>query len=181
MDALEAIRRTRAVRSFSDRAVTADDIEFLVKYAREAGSGHNRQPWTFIALSTRADIDTLASFGDYTSPLRGAPIGLVIAMDENESERRTEHNIFDCGRAVQNLQLAARERGLGIVPQGISERERAAEFLDLPPSKRVLIALAVGYPADEPENTVEGVPLEDELESVGRRPVDEILHWETHG
>lgn len=181
MDVLSSIRRARAHRSYSDREVTRDDVEFLVRYAREAGSGHNRQPWTFIALRDRENIDEFASFGEYTTPLQGAPVGLVLTMDENESERRTEHNIFDCGRAVQNLQLAAQERGLGMVPQGISKREQAAEFLDLPPSKRVLIALAIGYPADEPDNTIEGVPLEEELESLGRQEVDKILHWGKHG
>lgn len=180
MDVLSSIERVRAYRSYSDQEVTKDDIEFLVRYAREAGSGHNRQPWTFIVLQDRDDIDELASFGEYTSPLRGAPVALVITMDQNESERRTEHNIFDCGRAVQNLQLAAEERGLGIVPQGISKREQAAEFLKLPSSKRVLIALAIGYPAEKPDNAIEGVPLEEELESLGRQDVDEILHWKKH-
>lgn len=180
MDVLTSIERVRACRSYSDREVTTDDVEFLIEYARQAGSGHNRQPWTFIALRDREAIDTLATFGEYTTPLQRAPIGLVIAMDENESDQLTEHTIFDCGRAVQNLQLAAQERGLGIVPQSISERERAAEFLELPPSKRVLIALAIGYPADDRDETIEGVPREEELDSIGRRPVDEILHWRNH-
>lgn len=181
MDVLSCIRRARACRSYSDREVTREDVEFLVDYARQAGSGHNRQPWTFVALRDRDDRTELASFGDYTSPLREAPVGLVVTMDENESALRTEHNVFDCGRAVQNLQLAAHERGLGVVPQAMGDREGAASFLDLPPSRRVLIALAVGYPADEPDRTVEGVPLEEELESVGRRDVDDVLQWGIDG
>lgn len=180
MELLSAMERTRAHRSYADRDVATDDITFVVEYAGMAGSGHNRQPWTFIGVRDRSDIEDLAACGEYTTPLRRAPVGLVIAVDENESERRTEHNIFDCGRALQNLQLAARARGLGTVPQGISERERASELLNLPSSKRVFIALAVGYPSDEPETTIEGVPREEELDSLGRHDVDEILHWGTH-
>ena len=181
MDVLEAMRSARAWRSYTDREVTDDDVKFLIDYARRAGSGHNRQPWTFVALRDRERIDTLASFGSYTTPLTRAPLGLVLLLDENESERRTEHNVFDCGRAAQNLQLAATERGLGICPQGISEREAAAEFLDIPEGKRVLMAFAVGYPTEEDADEIEGVSKEDELHMMGREGVSEILHWERHG
>lgn len=180
MDLLTGIRRARAHRSYSDRDVSDDDVEFLVEYAREAGSGHNRQPWTFVAMRDRERLTEFASFGGYTTPLRRAPVGLVVVVDRNESNRRTEHNIFDCGRAVQNLQLAAHERGMGMVPQGISERDRAAEFLEIPASKRVLIALALAYPADDPDETIEGVPVEEELDTLGRYDVEDILHWETY-
>ncbi len=180
MELETCINSARATRAFSNECVDREIVEQLIDYARRAGSGHNRQPWTFIALTDRDSIDTLASFGNYTTPLTNAPVGIVICVDAGDSSRRNEHNIFDCGRAAQNLFLGAVELGLGTVPQGISDREEAAQFLDLPDSKRVLIAIAVGYPDETPATTIEGVPKYEELHHPGRKPVAEVLHWETH-
>lgn len=179
MELHTCIKSARATRSFSNETVDRSAIEQLIDYARRAGSGHNRQPWTFIALTDRDRIDTLASFGSYTTPLTEAPVGVVIAVDTGEG-RRNEHNIFDCGRAAQNLFLGAAELGLGSVPQGISDRDEAAEFLNLPDTKRVLMAIAIGYPAESPATTIEGVPKFEELHHSGRKPVAEVLHWDTH-
>lgn len=170
----------RATRDFADRPVPVETVESLVDNARRAGSGHNRQPWTFVALREHKRIDTLATFGEYTTPLRRAPLGIVLIVDRNDSRHRSEHNVFDCGRAAQNLLLTAAELGLGIVPQGLRDREGAGAFLDLPPEKRVLIGFAVGYPADDPDETIEGVDKGDELDHIGREPVADLLHWGTH-
>lgn len=180
MELETCVKSARATRSFTDAEVDTETIERLIEYARHAGSGHNRQPWTFIALTERDQINELASFGNYTTPLTHAPVGIVIAVDKGDSSRRNEHNIFDCGRAAQNLFLAAVEAGLGTVPQGISDREDAADFLNLPDEKRVLMAVAVGYPSETPATTIEGVPKFEELHHPSREPVSELLHFETH-
>lgn len=180
MELDDSIRADRATRDFADRPVPTETVELLVDHARQAGSGHNRQPWTFIALRERENIDTLATFGDYTTPLERAPIGIVIAVDESDTRHRHEHNVFDCGRAGQNLMLVATANGLGTVPQGLSEREKAGEFLKLPSNKRVLLGFAVGYPASNPKEDIEGVDKEEELNHLGRKPVEDLLHWEKY-
>lgn len=180
MDAITCIRRARATRDFADEPVVDDDVRKLVDSARRAGSGHNRQPWTFVAVRERDRLDDLASFGNYTTPLRRAPLGIVLAIDEHDTPIKHEHNVFDAGRAAQNLTLAATELELGIVPQGIHEKSEAAELLGLPDGKRVLIAFAVGHPAADPDETIEGIDKTEELDSMGRKAVDEVLHWETY-
>lgn len=180
MDLTECIRADRATRDFADRAVTDETIERLVDSARRVGSGHNRQPWTFLALRDRTRLDALADCGDYTTPLRRAPAGIVVAVDRNEDELHRRHDVFDCGRAAQNLMLTATANGLGTVPQAFHDREGAGDLLGLPAGKQVLIGIALGYPADDPDETIEGVAKEEELDDVGRKPVAELLHWETH-
>lgn len=180
MDLTQCVQTERATRDFVDQPVSEGTIEAVVDHARRAGSGHNRQPWTFVVLTERDRIDTLAGFGNYTTPLRRAPVGIVVTVDDSDSAYRHEHNVFDCGRAAQNLMLAATARKLGTVPQGISEREPAAQFLELPADKDVLIAIAMGYPPSDPDELIEGVDKESELHHLGRKPVDEVLHWEVH-
>jgi nitroreductase len=77
--------------------------------------------------------------------------------------------------------LTATANGLGTVPQAFHDRDGAGEFLGLPPDKPPLIAIAVGYPAENPDETIEGVDKEEELDRMGREPVTEILYWETYG
>lgn len=180
MELAECIRRDRATREFTDRTVDRATVEALIDSARRAGSGHNRQPWTFVAVSDPDRRSRLAEFGSYTTPLRNAPLGIVIAVDGSDSRHRHEHDVFDCGRAAQNLMLAATDRGLGTCPQGFGDREGAHEFLGLPRGKRVLMGFAVGHPAEEPADTIEGVDKAEELHHPGRRPVEELLHWERY-
>ena len=54
------IRARRSVRRFSVRAVERDDILRLVEAARWAPSNHNRQPWRFIVLEEKREIEQLA-------------------------------------------------------------------------------------------------------------------------
>lgn len=176
MDLLEAIQRDRATRAFTDEAVPNATVERLIDAARRAGSGKNRQPWSFIAIRDPDRRAALANTGSYTSPLREAPVGIVVLVSDREDGPYTELDVFDCGRAFQNLKLAATAMGLGAVPQFI-DRERAGEILGLSSGEHVVIAMALGYPADT-DTAIEGRPAEDVLDRMGRRSLDEVLSWE---
>lgn len=177
MNVEETIRAARATRAYADDPVPDDELEALIDAARRAGSGHNRQPWRFVASTDEEWVDELATFGDFTTPLQNAPAGIVIAVAETDSHYRLEHNVFDCGRGAQNITLTAAARGLGTCPQGLGDREGAADFLDLPDGFRPLMAYAVGYPADEPADEIEGTPKEEELHHPGREPVETLMQW----
>jgi nitroreductase len=57
---LELIRSRRSIRQFSDQAVGRDDLERLLEAARWAPSNHNRQPWRFLVIEDRQQINQLA-------------------------------------------------------------------------------------------------------------------------
>jgi nitroreductase len=78
--------------------------------------------------------------------------------------------IFDIGSATQNICLAALNYGLGtcIANQGITYPEVLHEFAKIPESKRIVIAIAIGYPNwDFPANKV----VSD------REPMENITTW----
>lgn len=50
----ETMRRRRSVRFFSDRAVSRETIEWVVRAAGTAPSGANKQPWRFVCISDPA-------------------------------------------------------------------------------------------------------------------------------
>jgi nitroreductase len=57
---LELIQSRRSIRRFSDRVVSRDDLARLFEAARWAPSNHNRQPWRFLALEDKQQINRLA-------------------------------------------------------------------------------------------------------------------------
>jgi nitroreductase len=57
---LELIRSRRSIRRFSDRAVDRDHIARLLEAARWAPSNHNRQPWRFLVIEDKPQINRLA-------------------------------------------------------------------------------------------------------------------------
>lgn len=172
------VRRDRATRAFRDEPVSEEIIEGVLDVARQAGSGKNRQPWSFVVVRDRDRLDTLASFGRYTTPLERAPVGIVLLVTNRGDGQPRPQDVLDCGRALQNLSLAVTDVGLGSVPQAVDANDAAA-LLEVPNEKTVLLILAVGYP-DEADDTIEGEPKEAVLESMDRQPLSELVHWETH-
>lgn len=177
MEVSECIRRDRATRTFTDEQISDSEIKYIIDLARQSGSGKNRQPWSFVVIQDRDRLDELASFGEYTTPLRKAPVGIVVLMDDRKEVRKLSL-AFDCGRAFQNMKIAATDRGLGSVPQAI-DSEQAEELLNVPGTKSVVMALALGHPAED-DDTIEGKDRDDVLESMERNSFDELIHWEIH-
>jgi len=96
-----------------------------------------------------------------------APAAIVITVDRALSD---EGPLLDCGAVMQTICLAALAYGLGtcIEDQGIIYADVIRKYTKLPPSKKIIIAIAVGYPDwDRKENTVDSV----------REPVDRITTW----
>ncbi len=50
MEALEAIRKRRSVRRYTDRPVSDEDLDALLRLALLAPTGHNAQSWSFIVV-----------------------------------------------------------------------------------------------------------------------------------
>lgn len=67
MDALEAIRRRRSVRRYTDDPVSDEDVDRLLRLALLAPTGHNAQAWSFLVVR---DPDRRAALADLV--LRGA-------------------------------------------------------------------------------------------------------------
>lgn len=96
-----------------------------------------------------------------------APAAIVLLTDRSLSESGP---LLDVGAVMQNICLAAMQYGLGtcIEDQGVLYPEVLREKAAIPETKRIVIAIAIGYPdADFPANRVE----------TEREPVDAITSW----
>jgi nitroreductase len=79
--------------------------------------------------------------------------------------------LFDAGQAAACMQLAAWELGVGSCLASIYEPEQARAALRFPPEWQLRICLSFGYPAQAEQ-------LSAPPKKGGRRPLDEVVHWE---
>ncbi|MGZ6221854.1 MAG: nitroreductase [Syntrophales bacterium] len=96
-----------------------------------------------------------------------APVAIIISVDRLLSE---EGPLMDIGAVMQTICLTALNYGLGtcIEYQGVMYPEVLRQYAGIPESKRVLAAIAVGFPNwDFPANKVEST----------REFVDNITSW----
>ena len=81
---LELMRSRRSIRRFSDRAITREDIGRLIEAARWAPSNHNRQPWRFLVIEDKQQLNELADAvrRGLSGKLRSLPEGAAAYIRE---------------------------------------------------------------------------------------------------
>ncbi len=83
-----------------------------------------------------------------------APVGILLLTDKSLSDAGP---LLDLGAAIQTLCLAALYFGLGtcIEDQGVLYPEVLREIVHIPDNKKIIIAIAIGYPDwDFPANAL---------------------------
>jgi len=160
MDAIEAIRRRRSIRNFTGEPVSRAHIEMIIDAGRLAATGYNHQPWDFIVITQKEMIDQLKSAATWIEKA-----GFVIALVLDPS---TQYWLEDGAAAVENILIAATALGYGACwLEGDSQPNEGAfkTLLKVPKEKRLLTLIPVGVPVEWPE--------------VEKKPLKEVLHWET--
>ncbi len=168
MNVSEAIRTKRAVRQFKDLPLPEEAIHIILNAGRRAQSAKNIQPWSFIAIQNKDTLKELSQLGEWAGHLAGAALGVVILTIDPASRFSV---MFDAGQAAAYMQLAAWELGIASCLATIYQPERARELLGFPEDLHVRVALSFGYPLD-PQLLI-AAPHKG-----GRRPLDEVVHWE---
>jgi nitroreductase len=148
-DTLLSIKNRRSIRVFTDKPVSDDDLQTVLRAANQAPSAHNQQSWRFVVLRDEKKND-LANFvnskaGDFSRPsstllrmasrsIFSAPVVIAVANTGELISRGTKlfkvdkdatydffriMEIQSSAAAVQNLLVAATSIGLATVWLGI--------------------------------------------------------------
>jgi nitroreductase len=174
MDAYKTILSLRSVRHFRDTPIPDDALHRILQAGRMSGSSKNTQPWSFIVIRSADTRARLAKCGDFASHLIGAPLAIAIAFDP-----QFYRGEFDSGRAAQNMMLAAWAGGIGSCIASMHREDDAKAILGVPKEFRLEHILSFGYPPSKTDLTIEGQPRERVLKRVGRKPMEEIVRYET--
>jgi nitroreductase len=168
MDVSEAIRMKRAVRQFKDQPLSDEEVHAILKAGRRAQSSKNTQPWQFIAIRDKSNLKSLSECGTYAGHLAGAALGVAI-LTPDPGQRFSI--MLDAGQAAAYMQLAAWEMKIGSCLATIYDLQAARQLLGYPEQYHLYIAISFGYPVDE-------AYLTTPPQKGGRRPMDELIHWE---
>jgi nitroreductase len=171
VDALEAIRHVRVVRTYADRAVEAEKLTAIVDAGRHAGSSQNRQRWEFIVVTDRATLRALGDIGRFADHVPHAAAVIALVAPEAGNARAALSIFWDLGRAAQNIVLAAWALGVGSCPVTVHDHDLARRLFGYPDDQDCTYLIALGYPSDPAE-------LERPPRAGGRKSLEEVIHRE---
>ena len=162
MDFFEVIKERLSVRTYSNKAVTKEDLIKIIDAGHLAATARNEQPWRFIATTDKKKIQKL---GQMVSPngafLTGATAAIVVLSKE------TKYYLEDCSAATQNMLLAATALGIGSCWIAGDKKDYAGlvtAFVNAQVPERLVSVIALGYPETK------GTPKP-------KKSVDELVCW----
>jgi nitroreductase len=165
MDTFLTIASKRDQRQYADRDIPAEVRDRILDAGRIAGSARNRQPWRFLVLESAGVVERVAETVYAPQNLLGAHLVVAVVVEDSPG--------FDCGRAAQNMMLAAWNEGVTSCPNGMPDSEAAARAIGLPEGQRPLNILSFGYPARarDPESR----SAAEWIERAKRKPREDVV------
>lgn len=188
----ELVEKTRTVRRFQEnKSLDQSTLIELVQLARFGGSARNGQPLRYMIVTeteTRSQVFPHLGWAgyltDWTGPGEGErPTAYIICLLAKDRCLGPEHEAhFDLGISTQNMLLAAAEKGIFGCRIG-SFSKKLADDLGIENNHKVLLVLALGYPAEK--IVIEEMKSQDSIRywrdkqgvhHVPKRSLDDILY-----
>ena len=163
MDAIEALKTRRAVRTYTNESVPRKIIEDIVDCGRLAATAINIQPWEFVVVLDPELRRRIAETTDHGKFIADAAVCVVVLCSN------TQYYLEDGSAATENILLAARAHGLGACWVAGDKKPFASEIcrlLGAPQNFKLVSLIPIGYPAESPEKD--------------KRPLSAVLHWEKY-
>lgn len=177
MDVMEAIRRRRSVRSYSDRNVPVALLDQMRAALRSAPSACNLQPWHFIFVFDETLRRQIARASYDQLWMAEAPVIVVACGLPGQAYKHmggSGNSVdIDVAIALDHLTLAAVAAGLGTCWIGAFDEQRMKRLLDVPATAKVVALTPLGFPS--------APDLNRPLEESDRKPVEEIFSVDRYG
>ena len=154
MNTLDAIRSRRSIRKYNpDKIIPREDLQQMLEAAMMAPSACNTRPWEFVVVESREIKEKIMEIHPYTKMLKTASAAIIVC-GKPDAQEGICHGFWpqDCGAAIQNLLLAAKELGYGTCWCGCYPQMERAEALQplLGITSIPVAVVAVGESAEDP-------------------------------
>jgi nitroreductase len=169
-DLITFLRSLRAVREYTPEPVPDEVLRDILEVARWSGSASNRQPVELVVVRDKAVMKQINEHGVRAAAT--APLALLIVTPGDPDRKDLE--VFDDGRMVERLLLAAKAHGLGsnistLKGDGPNVIKQA---LGIPPERRVWTVVTIGHIDEEARKARTNTP------APGRKPAADFVHWD---
>jgi len=148
------IKNRRSVRKFTDRQLTPEQVEMILRAALMAPTSNHRNPWQFVVVEDKEMLAKLASCKENGSAfIAGCTLAVVVAANFMESDMWME----DATIAAAYMQLQAEDLGLGscwcqihgrYTESEVDSEQYVRNLLNMPYQLGVLCIIGFGYKAD---------------------------------
>lgn len=158
----------RSIRKFTGEKLTASEVSTLVSAAQHAATSTFSQQYSIISVTDPQKLAVLAEITGH-SWLEGAGHYFIMVADQYRNEQLTPPNattttnlhstdkllagIFDAAIATEAMVTAGESLGLGSTVMGsiLNDTLRVISLFNLPELTFPVLGLAVGHPAEQPE------------------------------
>lgn len=161
----------RSIKSFKTDSIDIEEIIELLNVAKWAPNHKLTEPWSFQLYVdegkkkfVQAYIDSQPTAdGEVTKKVRNKanyfldiPLHLVVVMPEDPRQRRWDEDYGAVSSFIQNFQLAAWERGIGMIWRSNDwvYDPIFREGIGVKPGEKVVATLMIGYPKHVPDATL---------------------------
>jgi nitroreductase len=162
MEIIEAIKKRRSIRKFSDKKISTQVLQELIEITTLAPSGDNIQPWRLVIIKNEnkrklekllQDIEIEDNSYKYTIKSIKSADAIILFynykdyLDDNDNLM----NIQSIGGAIQTLCLAALSMNLGTlwVTSILLAEKKISSWLGQ--NGQLVAGVAIGYPDKIPE------------------------------
>jgi len=188
MSFYDLIVSRRSIRQFRPDLIPQEILRDVVNTGRLAPSAANRQPLEFMVVDEegkKEHIFPCLKWAGYIAPEGNPRPGqepqayIVVLVN---TEIRDKEFQWDSGAAIENMILAAWEKGIGSCWIISADKDRLRTVLDIPATHKIDSVLALGYPAETPETE----ELKDSVEywkdkegclHVPKRKLSDVIHF----
>lgn len=169
-DQLKFLRSLRAVREYTNEPVAEGAVSAIAEIGRWSGSASNWQPAEIVVVRDRDVLAKIAEHGVRAATT--APVALVVVTPNTPDKNDLE--VFDLGRLVERLLLAARAHGLGsnISTLKAEGPDVVKQALGIPADRRVWTVVTIGHTDEEARKARPANP------NAGRKAGDAFVHWD---
>lgn len=128
MQTWDAVRARRNIRTYRDDPVAEADLLRIVEAGWRAPSAKNRQPWDFVIVTDRAQLQDLSTVWQGARHIAAAPAAIAIVAPEPPDERRRVVDQYDLGQATMAMAITAADLGIGTAHSSVGSRTGPGRF-----------------------------------------------------
>jgi len=178
MKFIDVIESRKSTRTYCDKEVEDDKIEYVFECARLAPSWANGQCWRFIVVRDKEKIKSLSKTSIVNRWLRKVPIIIVACGDPTSSGVNNGIDYFavDVSIAMEHIILAATDVDLGSCWIAAFDEKKVKEILEIPNRIRVVALTPLGYPAQK--SGISDKTIKMLARSKKRKNLNEIVRYD---
>jgi nitroreductase len=166
----ETMKKVRQARQYAPDTVPDDIVDELLQVARWTGSSRNTQPWHFVVVNEKDQLQKISQLRTPINWVAEAPLAIAIVLNGTGAEAS---EAYDEGRVTERLLIGAHALGLGggVAWFGDAQQQAdAKQILNIPAERTARSVVVLGYPTSIKD------PRPNPSQP-GRHPLSEIVSY----